>query len=95
MKESVPLFLVGTGIYRRAVFSEVGPFDTALQIGEDTDWLARSRLLKTAQKQIADVVLIYRKREGSLTSGKNSFQAMGTMSLIQRSIRRHRAVQPS
>jgi glycosyltransferase involved in cell wall biosynthesis len=93
VREGVPLFLIGSGIYRRSVFSEVGPFDPALQIGEDTDWLAKARYLKTAQKQIAEVVLVYRKRDGSLTSGKNSFQALDTMSLLRRSIRRHRATQ--
>jgi hypothetical protein len=38
-------------------------------------------------------VLIYRKRKGSLTDGKNSIQALDTMSLLHRSIRRQRAVQ--
>jgi glycosyltransferase involved in cell wall biosynthesis len=93
LREHVPLFLIGSGIYRRSAFSEVGPFDPALRIGEDTDWLAKSRLLKTANKQIADIVLTYRKRKGSLTDGKNTIQALDTMSLLHRSIRRHRAVQ--
>jgi len=93
LRESVPLFLIGSGLYRRAVFSEVGPFDPVLRLGEDTDWLAKTRQLQTAQKQITDVVLIYRKRAGSLTDGKNSLQALNTMSLLHRSIRRHRATQ--
>jgi glycosyltransferase involved in cell wall biosynthesis len=93
VRENIPLFLIGAGIYRRSAFDEVGPFDPTLRIGEDTDWLARARYLKTAQKQIDDLVLIYRKRDGSLTSGRNSLQALNTMSLLHRSIRRHRTTQ--
>jgi glycosyltransferase involved in cell wall biosynthesis len=91
LRENVPVFLVGSGIYRRKVFDEVGLFDPALRMGEDTDWLARTRLLQTAQRQIPDTVLIYREREGSLTSGKKSFQGLNTMAVLQRSILRHRA----
>jgi glycosyltransferase involved in cell wall biosynthesis len=93
LRENIPLFVIGAGIYRRSAFFEVGLFDPALRIGEDTDWLAKSRHLKIANKQIADLVLIYRKRKGSLTDGRNTIQALDTMSLLHRSIRRHRAVQ--
>ncbi len=92
LRENVPLFVIGAAIFRRSAFVEVGPFDPALRIGEDTDWLAKSRYLKTAQKQISDLVLTYRKRKGSLTDGRNSIPTLDTMTLLHRSIRRHRAV---
>jgi glycosyltransferase involved in cell wall biosynthesis len=98
LRDCVPVFLVGSGIYRRRVFFEVGFFDPSLRMGEDTDWLAAARLARTPQKQISQTVLIYREREGSLTSGKKSFQGLNTMAVIQRSIRRHRegrSVQPA
>ncbi len=65
LRENVPLFLIGSGLYRRSVFSEVGPFDPSLELGEDAEWLAKARHLKTAQKPIADAVLIYRSARGA------------------------------
>ena len=50
LRENVPLFLIGSGIYRRAAFAEVGPFDPTLRIGEDTDWLARCPAIEDPQK---------------------------------------------
>jgi glycosyltransferase involved in cell wall biosynthesis len=92
-RESVPLFLVGSGLYRPSAFTEVGPFDPALRMGEDTDWLASARRIRTAQKQIAETVLIYRKREGSLTYGNETFEGLNTMEILRRSIQRHRTSQ--
>jgi glycosyltransferase involved in cell wall biosynthesis len=90
LRDNVPMFLIGSGLYRRATFHEVGLFDSAMRMGEDTDWFQASRQRQTPQKQVPELVLIYRKREGSLTCGKNTFAGLNTMAVLRNSIRRHR-----
>ncbi len=95
LRDNVPLFLIGATLFRRSAFVEVGTFDPALRMGEDTDWLAVARMKCTPQKQIDRNVLIYRERAGSLTDGRKNFEGLNTMAILQRSIRRHRANQQS
>lgn len=93
LRDNVPLFLIGATLFRRSAFVEVGPFDPALRMGEDTDWLAMARMKRARQRQIDKNVLVYRERAGSLTSGRKNFEGLNTMAILQRSIRRHRASQ--
>ena len=90
-RDSVAIFLVGAGVYRRGVFEEVGLFNVEMRTGEDTDWLAMARHARVAQRQIPESVLIYRKREGSLTCGQETIVGLNVLAVLKRSIQRHRA----
>ena len=91
VRESASLFGVGSGVFRKSAFEEVGLFNVELRIGEDTDWLGRARLAQVAQKHIPQTVMIYRTRKGSLME---SVQTTNVTDVVLRSIRRHRASQP-
>jgi glycosyltransferase involved in cell wall biosynthesis len=94
LHESVPQFLIGSGAYRPAAFEDVGRFDPTLQLAEDVDWILTARQKQIPHLQLTDTTLIYRKREGSLTSGK-SFHDLNVMTAIRRSIHRHRGGKPT
>ena len=89
LHDSVPQFLIGSGVYRPQAFQDVGRFDPALKLGEDVDWILTARQKRVPHLQLADTTLIYRKHEGSLTSGK-TFHDLNVMTVIRRSIHRHR-----
>ncbi|MCI0492232.1 MAG: glycosyltransferase family 2 protein [Planctomycetes bacterium] len=92
LNDSVPQFLIGSGLYRRSAFTAVGRFDPKLQLAEDIDWILTARQYGVPQVQLSDTVLIYRRREGSLTSGKN-FHELNVMAALKRSLNRHREKQ--
>lgn len=94
LNESVPQFLIGSGLYRRSAFEIVGRFDPSLKLAEDIDWILTARGNQVPHVQLAETVLIYRKRAGSLTSGKG-FAQLNVMSALKRSIQRHRMNQPA
>jgi len=54
-------------VMRRAVFEEVGPFDTRFRFGEDTDWIFRLREAGIGLAILDDIVLIRRLHGGNLT----------------------------
>ena len=88
LRENVPMFLLGSALYRTSVFTEVGRFDPTLRIVHDMDWLAAARQMRVAGKRIADTVLVWRRRKGSLMEG---FGTSSVMEFVTRSVRRHRA----
>ncbi|MCE9547737.1 MAG: glycosyltransferase family 2 protein [Planctomycetia bacterium] len=90
LHERLNAFLIGAGLYRRAAFEQVGRFDPAMRMGEDLDWIATARHKQAAHVQIAEPVMIYRRRAGSLTDGK-TFHELNVMTALRRSIERHRA----
>jgi glycosyltransferase involved in cell wall biosynthesis len=90
LEEQLPAFLVGSGLFRPAVFDEVGRFDPALRLSEDLDWWLASRQKRVPMLQIPEVLLIYRKRAGSLTHGK-TVSELNIGAAVIRSIHRHRA----
>lgn len=87
--QTLPLFLVGAGLYRPAAFERVGPFDEQMRLAEDLDWIARARQLSCPQRLIDAEVLIYRKHAGGVTAGK-SFAQLNVMTMLRRSIARQR-----
>jgi glycosyltransferase involved in cell wall biosynthesis len=94
LHESQPQFLIGSGLYRRTAFDAVGRFDPELRFAEDVDWIATARQKGIAHVQIPNPVLIYRKHEGGMTSGR-TFRELNVMTALKRSIHRHRAEPPS
>lgn len=54
-------------IARREVFARFGALDEQLTHGEDLDWLTRVRAAGATLDSIDDIVVLYRRRPGSLT----------------------------
>lgn len=63
----VPLML-GSALFRRAVFDKVGLFDETLTFCEDWDWFMRARELAVPMVIHHDVVLLHRRHEGNMTN---------------------------
>lgn len=87
--QTLPLFLVGAGLYRRQAFERVGLFDPTMRMAEDLDWIARARQTHCPQLVIDAQVLTYRKHAGGMTAGK-SFEQLNVMAMLRRSIARQR-----
>ncbi len=83
-------FNIGAALYRREVFDKVGPFDESLIEGEDVDWFLRAREGGVRIKNIDQTTLMYRRREGSITYGRQ--QGSETLAkMLKRSLDRRRS----
>ncbi|MCB9100901.1 MAG: glycosyltransferase family 2 protein [Anaerolineales bacterium] len=80
---------LGSAIYRRQVFDQVGLFDESLRYNEDMDWFIRAWDHHLNKKQLAEVALFYRKHEGNMTNQRNSKQA-GFVWLLKKRLDQHR-----
>jgi hypothetical protein len=61
---------IGTSVFRRSVFSKVGPFDRTLRFGEDSDWYLRADEQKIQRATIDDITLLVRRHGQNMTWGK-------------------------
>jgi len=61
---------IGTSVFRRSVFSRVGPFDRSLRFGEDSDWYLRADEQKIQRATIDDITLLVRRHGQNMTWGK-------------------------
>jgi glycosyltransferase involved in cell wall biosynthesis len=86
------LFTLGCGIYRRALFGQVGEFDTHMRFGysDDTDWMVRVMEAHAEVEFEQEVALYYRIHPGGITHGLDS-RTNGFLLAVQRSIARRRA----
>jgi glycosyltransferase involved in cell wall biosynthesis len=87
--ESQKALLGGVLAWRR-VFDVVGGFDSAYEIGEDTDWLARLKDSKLRCEHIPDVVMRYR-HHGSNTTYRRELVGPSLARILKASIDRQRA----
>ena len=81
---------VGSGLYRRAIFDRIGPFDARLRYSEDVDWFLRAREAGAAILLDARVALLHRRHDGSMTRGRSAAD-LGLMTVLKRSLDRRRA----
>ncbi len=58
---------LGSLLYHRPVFTQVGLFDPGLRSGEDADWLLRAYAAGVQKCPLPVTTLYYRRRAGSLT----------------------------
>jgi GT2 family glycosyltransferase len=77
-------------LMRRELFERVGPFDTALRTGEDTDWHFRAREMGVVTECLSDVLLRRRRHGRNLTANWNA-SAEDMFTMLKRSIERRRA----
>jgi glycosyltransferase involved in cell wall biosynthesis len=77
-------------LMRRELFERVGPFDTALRTGEDTDWHFRAREMGVVTECLPGVLLRRRRHGRNLTANWNA-SAEDMFTMLKRSIERRRA----
>jgi len=77
-----PGFTPGAMLIRRHTFQSVGPFDTALHIGADADWILRAAQTLGQPHIVPQVVLEKGLRPGSLSTDVATYRA--EMMLIAR-----------
>ena len=82
-----PVF--GSGLFRRQVFTVVGPMDPTLQPAEDLDWFIRARERAVPTLVVDDLTLLYRWHGENLTSGADPIRRRILVSL-RRSLDRRR-----
>ena len=80
---------LGSGLYRRRVFDQVGNFDASLHYCEDLDWFMRARELRVRLRILRPVTLIYRLHGGNMTRDRGRVDQFLSVAL-KRSIDRRR-----
>ena len=84
--------LLGSVLYRREVFEQIGLFDTSLRNSEDFDFHLRVRDAELIVHQQNEIVLFYRIHGSGLVS-KSPGEGWSFPEIIRRSIQRKRAAQ--
>ncbi|HUG28122.1 MAG TPA: glycosyltransferase family A protein [Gemmatimonadales bacterium] len=82
-----PVF--GSGLFRRQIFTVVGPMDPSLQPAEDLDWFIRARERAVPTLVVDEVTLLYRWHGENLTSGADPIRRRMLVAL-KRSLDRRR-----
>jgi glycosyltransferase involved in cell wall biosynthesis len=62
--------LVGSCLYKRAIFDKIGLFDEEMRQGEDFDWNIRLREAGCKEKIIHETTLLYRRHANNITNIK-------------------------
>jgi len=70
--DSMLILLLGAALVKREVFEHTGPLDTALGMGEDTDWFMHVLELALPSITLPDTVLYYRRHAGNMTSDREA-----------------------
>ncbi|MFC1730874.1 glycosyltransferase [candidate division KSB1 bacterium] len=87
-RESFPGY-IGSALYRKTVFNEVGLYDTTLKFGEDSDWFKRAKELEINMKNIDEVTLYVRRHGGNMTEGKDIVE-LNALKVFKKSLDRTR-----
>lgn len=82
-------FSVGASVFRRSAFERYGPFDEAIKLGEDLDWLLRAREAGARIALVNAVTLLYRQNPGSVSYGKDAAE-LNLFRILKRSVERRR-----
>jgi glycosyltransferase involved in cell wall biosynthesis len=88
--DSVPGPNVGACLFRHAVFSTVGPFDSSLIYSEDQDLMLRIREAGLKIAIVNSTTLYYRRRAGSLTKAADAPADLQWLRVLRRSVARRR-----
>ncbi|MEM6450519.1 MAG: glycosyltransferase family A protein [Cyanobacteria bacterium P01_D01_bin.105] len=88
-----PYFFINLGscVYRRSLFEQVGLFDEALWDNEDTDWFTRAWEKNINKVSLSEIGLFYRKHDCNMTLQQKNLVYFGLMKIYKRRIARSRA----
>ncbi|MTJ50057.1 glycosyltransferase family A protein [Dolichospermum sp. UHCC 0259] len=82
---------LGSALYRRSVFHQVGLFDPKLHDNEDTDWFIRAWENNIHKVVIPRIMLYYRKHERNITLQQQDLVHFGMLKIYKRHIDRLRS----
>ncbi len=85
-----PSVVPSSWMVRSPVLATVGPFDEALQVTEDLDWLVRARDLGVGTHTLPEILLTKRARVGSLTARHEQTRS-ALLGSLRASVERKRA----
>jgi glycosyltransferase involved in cell wall biosynthesis len=80
---------LGSSLWRRKVFEDVGLFDESLRLGEDHDFFMRCWERDVRRELVDAVQLYYRRHEGNMTRGLKGAE-FGLMGVYRKRIERIR-----
>lgn len=80
---------LGSALYRKSVFDNIGLFDETLNFGEDVDWFIRAWENSVSKAVLEQVTLFYRKHQDNMTAGKNLVQ-LGFVKIFKKHLDRCR-----
>ncbi|MFN8575410.1 MAG: glycosyltransferase family A protein [Candidatus Sericytochromatia bacterium] len=81
-------FLVGSALYKKSVFYDVGFFDELIKSGEDIDLVNRIKIHSNIkEKAIEDICLIYRRHETNMTKSPDDIKK-AIFDVIRKNIQR-------
>lgn len=86
-----PGYVCQTMLMPRPTYDRVGPFDEALRIGEDTDWLLRAERLGVVREILSDVLVFRRMHQNNLSYTRYEGGAQYQLELLWGHIRSRRA----
>jgi glycosyltransferase involved in cell wall biosynthesis len=96
--QAIPGYALGALLARRAIFDTVGPFDSSLPIGEDTDWFLRAVEHGVAIEVLPDL-LMYRRLHQTNRSWRSAVPASTDRAIfaqiVKASLDRRRRLNPS
>lgn len=82
-------FNLGSALFRRRVFEQVGLFDPTLRFSEDVDWFVRARELNVSILVLNEVALYYRRHLENMTYAKTIYD-FNFMDVLKQSLDRRR-----
>jgi glycosyltransferase involved in cell wall biosynthesis len=80
---------LGSGLYRRNAFEQIGVFDENMPQGEDLDWFMRVRESTISMVVLPDVTLLYHRHTANMTRDTGASQR-GVLTTIRKSLERRR-----
>jgi len=83
------MYQLGSGLFRREVFTHAGVFDPELKFSEDVDWFLRAREAGVPMVVLQEVTVLYRQHGGNMTRGRST-RDLGFIRVLQRSLERRR-----
>jgi glycosyltransferase involved in cell wall biosynthesis len=87
----VPAYTTGTLLARRELVETVGPFDTAIQHADDTDWFVRARERGAVFEMLPEVLLYRRLHPGNRTRRHATRSRDEYLALVKAALDRRRS----
>jgi len=88
--QPIPGYAPQTLLAKRALFNTVGPFNSQLRVGDDTDWFLRAAEQRVVMEVLPDVLVYRRLHHTNLTRIKMSEGRAETVDIFKASLDRRR-----